>query len=112
MILLLKSRGISLLLLCMLSKWLAVRIVSPTSMKSLMIPLKLFHHPSGLCEVVTKGSIKLMVLPCACDKKLPTNLVRLLTAHGYGYVAVNFLFQLIFVLNSLEYIKKQKTIEK
>ena len=34
-----------------------------------------------------------MVLHCACDKKLPTNLVQLLTAHGHGYVAVNFLFQ-------------------
>ena len=39
-----------------------------------------------------------MVSHCACDKKLPTNLVRLLTAHGHGYVAVIFLFQLIFVL--------------
>ena len=82
----------------MLSKWLAVRIVKPISMKSLMIPLKLQS-----C-VGYKGFNKIIVLHCACDKKLPTNLVRLLTAHGHGYVAVNFLFQLIFVFNSLAYI--------
>ena len=41
----------------MLSKWLAVIIVNLISMKSLMIPLKVFHHPSELCEVVRKGSI-------------------------------------------------------
>ena len=33
-----------------------------------------------------------MVLHRACDKKLPTNLVRLLTAYAHGYVAVNFCF--------------------
>ena len=33
-----------------------------------------------------------MVSHCACDKKLPTNLVRLLTAHGHGYVAVDFFY--------------------
>ena len=56
-----------------------------------------------------------MVSHCACDKKLPTNLVRLLTAHGHGYVAVNYFFISVnfcssFVLNSLSYItipKKQ-----
>ena len=45
-----------------------------------------------------------MVLHCACDKKLLTNLVRVFKAHGHGYVAVNFLFQLIFVFTSLAYI--------
>ena len=51
------SRGITFLLLFMLSKWLAVIIVNLISMKSLMIPLKVFHHPSELCQVVRKGSI-------------------------------------------------------
>ena len=87
----------------MLSKWLAVRIVNPISMKSLMFPLKVFHHPSESCEVVTKGSIKWFHIVHVI-KKLPANLVRLLTAHGHGYVAVNFLFQLIFAFNSLAHI--------
>ena len=44
------SRGtITFLLFFMLSKWLAVIIVNLISMKSLVIPLKVFHHPSELC---------------------------------------------------------------
>ena len=68
------------MVLFMLSKWLAVIIVNLISMKSLMIPLKVFHHPSELCEVVRKGSLNGFTVIVHVIKKLQTNLVRLLTA--------------------------------
>ena len=63
-------------------------------MKSLMFPPKVFHHPSELCEVVTKGSVNGFTL---CMSLVANQFSEIFDSSWNGYAAVNFLFQLIFV---------------